>query len=55
MEAVARLSRSVRLPRRLAADTLPAMILERIPEIMKLTKAEQTELFGELSEFARPR
>ena len=26
------------------------MILERIPEIMKLTKAEQAELFGELSD-----
>ena len=26
------------------------MILERIPEIMKLTKAEQAELFGELGD-----
>jgi hypothetical protein len=26
------------------------MILERIPEIMKLTKAEQDELFGELDD-----
>lgn len=40
----------MRLPRRLLADTLPAMILERIPEIMKLTKAEQAELFGELGD-----
>jgi putative addiction module component (TIGR02574 family) len=26
------------------------MILDRIPEIMKLTKAEQAELFGELGD-----
>jgi putative addiction module component (TIGR02574 family) len=26
------------------------MILERIPEIMKLTRAEQAELFGELGD-----